>query len=156
MHPASTIEPGAVLTTNPPTFYGEGVFIDVTTGYIRAPVLGDQPTGVCYGVVYRPYPFQISSASNWGAQGFGTAPLPTAGEIDVLRSGYVLVPVNVGATPVKGQPVFLWVGPTAGNHIQGGFESAATAGQTLALDAKTTWMNNGADPFGVAEIGFNI
>src|SRR6516164_2390065 len=76
MHPASTIEPGAVLTTNPPTFYGEGVFIDVTTGYIRAPVVGDQPSGLCYGIVYRPYPFQISSASNWGAQGFGTAPLP--------------------------------------------------------------------------------
>ncbi len=77
--------------------------------------------------------------------------------VDVLRSGYILAYINPtgGAAPVKGGTVYVWVAASNGAHIQGAFETAATAGSTIALDAKTTF-SGGVDASNFGEIAFNI
>lgn len=153
-HPAS-IEPCLIDSSAPPTAYGQGVLVDSTTQGVRPFVAGDVALTEAYGVTVRPYPFQQSSGSNFGAATLGAAVPPVAGEMDVLRSGYIMTKLSGGVNPVKGGLVTIWTAASAGAHVQGGFEAAVTGGSsTPALPGVT--FNGVPDSSGNVEIAFNI
>ena len=154
-HPA-TIEPTLIDPSAPPTAYGQPVLVDATTQGVRPLSTGDSAITKVYGVTVRPYPFQQSSGTNYGAAVLGSATPPATGVMDVLRSGYIIGSVPAGSTAVKGGAVFVWIAATSGSHIQGGFETAASGGNTIALDTNTYTFNGAPDAAGNVEICVNI
>lgn len=152
-HPAG-IEPCKANSSTPPTAFGQPVLVDSTNG-VRPFTTGDQSNTVAagYGVTVRPFPFQQSSASNFGQADFGAA-VPPGGAIDVLRAGYIMVQIPAGVVVKKGNPVYVWAVATSGAHIQGGVEGAYSAGNTTQLLNAT--FNGPADANGNVEICFNV
>jgi hypothetical protein len=153
----SIIEPVLIDASAPPLLFGVPVVIDPTTQGIRPLVAGDSALTTFYGVLVRPFPTSTASATNFGAVPLGTAGVPpTSGPADVLVSGYINVQVPVGSTAaVKNGAVFIWIAATSGVHIQGGFETAASGGNTIAI-AGTTHFNGPQDANGIIELVFNI
>jgi hypothetical protein len=149
-HPSS-IEPALNDTGTPVGAFGHAVLVDQTDQTVRPFAAGDTAITVAYGVSVRPYPFQQSSASNFGEATFGDA-VPPAGAIDILRSGYIMAKVT--GTPKKGNPVYVWCAASSGAHVQGQFEASATGGSTAALANAT--FNGSPDSSGVVEVAFNI
>ena len=157
-HPTA-IEPAMVGTTSgsvAPTQYGIPVLIDASGG-VRQFVAGDTAVTIPYGFMVRPYPIQAQSTTNYGSANIGAATPPTSGAIDVQRSGTILGQLNSGAgTPKKGAAIYIWCAATTTGHVQGGLETAASSGNTAALDA-TRWTFNGPpDASGVVEIANNV
>ena len=152
-HPAS-IEPCLIDANAAPTAYGQAVLVDASTQGVRPFTTGDQSDTVAagYGITVRPYPYQQSSASNYGATAIGAGTPPTAGACDVLRSGYIMGKLNAG-TAVKGAPVYVWAVASTGAHVQGGFEAAYSSTNTTKLLNAT--FNGSADAAGNVEIVFN-
>jgi hypothetical protein len=152
-HPAS-IEAAITDPTNPPMAFGQAVLVNPASQGVRSILTSDGAIDAIYGITVRPYPAQPATASGaYGAQGIGAAPLPPNQPVDVLRSGYILAPVN--GTPSKGGRVFIWTAASTGPHVTGGFEAAATAGSTIELDEKS-YYNGTPDASGTVEISFNI
>lgn len=149
-HPCS-VEPCLQDPETPITAYGQAGLID-TGGGVRAMAAGDTAVTNVWGFAVRPYPIGQQSTSNYGAVGFGAATPPTTQPIDMMRQGYMMVQCNAGAAPVKGGAVFIWVAATAGNNIQGQFQSVASGGNTCALDVNRYQFNGGVDANNVAEI----
>lgn len=152
-HPAS-IEPTLIDASAPPAIFGQLVLVDATTQGVRPFTTGDGSQGA-YGATVRPYPFQQSSASNFGAAALGNAGVPASGIIDTLRSGYIMMQVNAGQTsPVKNGAVYVRVAATSGNNIIGQLETAADGGNNvLVTNCK---FNGGTDASGVAEVQVNV
>lgn len=153
--PGATIEACLMATVTPPTAFGQAVLASgLADNGVRLVQAGDSALLAIYGITARPFPFQQPTTTNYsGAVGFGQgAPAPFQ-PVDVCRRGYILGYIN--GVPVKGGAVFVWVAATAGAHLQGGFEAAATGGSTLALDSKSTFQG-GVDASGFGEIAFNI
>lgn len=147
-HPFSAV-PSLQDATNPVTRYGNAVVYNSAGNSARNPIAGDTGITKIAGMAVRPYPTQQHSASGFGAQAtFGVAAPPTTGIIDVLEMGFGLVPI-VG-TPTKNGAVFVWVAANSGNHVQGGFETAASAGNTAAITNAV--FTGGVDSTGVGEI----
>lgn len=128
MHPASII-PRKINTTTPPLGYGYAVLNDGATSSVRQVAAGDTAVTVLSGVAVRPYPTQQTSGGM--SSSIGTAAPPPSGVLDVLRAGFISVRVN--GTPQMGGAVFVWCAADSGAHIQGTFESAASAGNTMAI-----------------------
>lgn len=157
-HPAS-IEPNvnAPAGSNPATFTGQAVVYN-TVGQCRSVIAGDTALTQIAGITVRQFPTQQATAS----QNFGEADLSTgyntgvspANALDILKSGYIMVPVN--GTPIKGGIVYVWIAASTGNHVQGGFEAAATGGSTIALNEGQTYYNSGPDAYGICELAFNL
>jgi len=154
-HPAS-IEPVLIDATNPPTAYGQLVVVDATTEGVRPIGAGDSALTDGYGITVRPWPQQQAAATNYGAAPFGSVAPPASGIMDVLKQGYIMVVCNNAAAnpPVKGQPVYVWYAASSGNHVQGGFEAAATSGSTFELPSDVTWQG-GVDANNVAELVYH-
>lgn len=149
-HPAS-IEPTLPDATNPPTFYGQACTIDSVSHNLRAfGVVDDTALTDIYGVAVRPYPIQQQSGGM--AAAFGAGAIPVAQPVDVCKSGYIMVPVSNLGVPVKGGAVFVWAKPNSGNHVQGGFEVATSAGNTISLPLNSYSWNGGPDANGIAEL----
>jgi len=152
-HPFN-IEPCSIDQALPPTAFGQALVIDRTTQGVRPVQAGDTALTDVYGFSVRPYPYQSSSAGSYGAAPLGGGVPPVVQAMDVLRSGYIIVPV-VGS-PRKGDPVYIWVAASGGGHIQGGAEAAATAGSTIQLASTKTTFNGVPDSTGLVEICFNV
>lgn len=136
---------------------GIAVMINPVTGNVRPVVPGDSAATDIWGVVVRAFPMQMGAAPGlFGASPLGvpTAPPHPPQPVDILRMGYIIVPV-VGA-PAPGGPVFVWVAASGSGHTQGGFEAAATAGSTMAINWPKTTFSSGADGSGYAELAVNI
>jgi hypothetical protein len=156
-HPASIF---AFLndTTDPLTAFGQACLFNGANNDVRSILTSDDEITAIAGVSVRPYPFAgtptatVGSPSPFGGEG------PASGlQVDILRSGSILVPVSgltEGGTPNLGAPVYIWVAASAGDHVLGGFETE-TSGSTITLDAKTAW-GGPADANGIAELFFNI
>lgn len=155
-HPAS-IPPFLIDPTNPITFYGQPGLINPTSSGLRALLSSDTAVVDIDAIAVRPYPIQVASATNYGAQALGSGAVPPAQPLDGLVSGYIMVQLPAGQSPQKGGEVFIWIAASSGAHVQGGFEASSTGGSTFAISGNDkTQFNSGADAFGVAEIGFNI
>jgi hypothetical protein len=153
-HPAS-IEPALNDATNPVAFAGSAAIVNTSANSVRTPLAGDTALTDIWGVLVRAYPLQQSTSTLAYAQAnFGSIAPGTVQPVDVLRSGYILVPVN--GTVTKGGAVFIWVAASSGAHVQGGFESAATGGSTMALTTGRCYWNGPADSSGIAELAFNV
>lgn len=151
-HPFS-VEPCAIDQTNPPTFYGEACVIDATSKKIRAVLDGDDALTDIYGIAVRPYPFQQATATNYGAINFGSGTPPLNQPIDILRSGYIMVPM--AGTPAKGGDVYVWADAASGANVPGIFTVTTTAGSTIGPITKSTYQG-GVDSNAIGEVAFNI
>lgn len=156
-HPAS-IEPALIDASAPPTAYGQAVITDATTNGVRPFAAGDTAVTVIWGITVRPYPNQQQSTTNYGSVGFGAGTPPTSGAIDILRAGYIMgTTLPAGSAAVtKGSAVYVWCAANSGAHIQGGFETASSGGNTASLDVNRYQFNGPADSNGNAEICCNI
>ena len=144
---------GAGLT-NAPTAYGQPVVIDATSQLARMLTAGDT---AIYGVLARPFP--ISSAGSGGVvpgtnYPYGAGSVPASGAVDVLRSGYISVVLNTGATnAVKGGLVYVWIAATTTGHAQDGWETSSSGGNTINVP---NWYYMGAaDANGNTEVSIN-
>jgi len=154
-HPTS-IEADLIDANAPPTAYGQPVLVDATTQGVRPFAAGDTGVTAAYGVTVRAFPIQQTSApsGNFAPAALGAATPPTSGVIDVMRSGYIMGQVPAGQATVKNGAVYVWCAASTGVHVQGGFENAASGGNTAAL---TNAVFNGVpDASGNVEIQFNV
>lgn len=157
-HPAS-IFPGLndAVGGDPLTLYGQAAMYTATNSY-RSVLASDQAASTAIaGVTVRPYPVQGVPTATMGApESFNTGGPQPSGEVDILKSGSILVLVSGATTNVKlGAPVYIWAAASSGAHVLGGFEADASGGNTFPLDNKTAW-NGPPDANGVAELCFNI
>jgi len=146
-HPFS-VEPAKINVATPPLGYGFAVLVDTATNSVRQLAAGDAGGTYIYGVTARPYPTQQQSGGM--SSPFGAQTPPVTGVIDVLRYGYILVPI-VGAV-TKGGLVYVWAAASGGGHVQGGFEAAASGGNTIALPITLAEFNGPADSTGIGEV----
>lgn len=143
----AVVEPQVITPstgTNPPTFLGQAVMIDATSGQVRAPNSGD--TGV-YGFLVRAYPVQ----ENTQTPALGSAAPPTSGACSVLKKGYMSVTLQSG-TAVKDGKVYVSVAGSGGDAL-GGVYVATGAGRVALLNA---YFTGPADANGITEIAVGI
>lgn len=156
-HPVS-IEATLIDGSAPPQIYGQACLLDPTTQGIRPLTTGDASDATpvdIYGALVRPFPLQAPAGSSNAQQGIGAALPPQSGLADVCRFGYIMVQLNAGqVAPVKNGKVYVWCTATAGDHIQGGYETAADAGDTVEI-ANARFMG-GMDSNNVAEIVIDL
>lgn len=146
-HPAN-IMPGLVNTSvQAPRLYGDALIIDTATNSYRGISAADTATLSIDGIAVRPYPVQQTTGGM--SASFGTASPPTNQPLDVLTEGYIMVKCNNGGTPTKKGAVYVYTAASSGNHVQGGFESAAGANLTLVSNA---FFVGPPDAAGITEI----
>jgi hypothetical protein len=149
-HPTS-IEPVLNDKTLPVLQPGMAALINAAKTGVRQAAATDTAAGMLYGIAVRAFPrLDTGLGAAFGASGEGTGTLPADAAIDVCRAGYIMVQVPVGATVGKGDPAFLWVAASGSGHTQGGFEVAASAGNTMALN--NVIFNGPPDANGYAEV----
>jgi hypothetical protein len=155
MNPA-TIEPALVDSAAPPLGFGYAVIADISsTEGVRQVASGDSSLTDIYGVVVRSFPGQDPGvAGAYGALGFNAGSPPTKGTIDILRAGYIIVPLN--GSVYKGSPVYVWCAASSSPHVQGAFEAAASSGNTISIASAKTTYNGPADVNGNVELALNI
>lgn len=154
-HPAD-IPPFLVDPTNPPAGYGFPGIINPVSAGLRGVLATDTTITDVDAITVRPFPIQQSSATNYGAQGFGGATPPPQQPIDGLVSGYIMVQVPAGQVVTKKGTVYIWIGAAGGGHVVGGFEATNGGGNTVALTSLKTYFNSPADANGVCELAFNV
>lgn len=162
----SIIEPCLIDASAPPLLYGVPLIVDQTTNGVRPFVATDTAAFLMYGILVRPFPTSQFSVSNYGNTPLGGAGVPpVSGPCDVLVSGYINVqvplgspnPATAGAT-TPANAVYIWIAATSGVHIQGGFETVASGGNTLLISVSgiNTHFKGSQDANGVIELAFNI
>ncbi len=144
IHPVSVVAEKNDAT-NPVAQYGYPVVASSANNSVRGLIATDTAVTKIHGVVARPYPSQST------ATGFGVG-APDAGAIvDNVRAGFVFVQLPAGSTaPAKEGAVHVWIAATSGVNVQGGFQSAASAGNTVAIT--NARFVGGMDATNVAEI----
>jgi hypothetical protein len=152
-HPAS-IEPTLIDVNSPPTAYGQAVLVDPTTQGVRPLTTTEQSNSTpltIWGVTVRPFPVQQAQTNqNYGSAPIGAATPPTSGTMDVMTSGYIMVQIPAGQAVVKGGAVYAWCEASTGSHVSGGFEGAASSGNTVQIAGM--YFNGPADANGNVEI----
>lgn len=152
-HPFSVV-PSLQDGTSPVKLYGHPVLYSSANNSARGFVAGDTAVTKIDGIVVRPYPTQNYSNTAFGAAvSFGAGAPNTSGILDILESGFIMANV-VGTAPTKKGAVYIWCAASTGNHIQGGFETAASAGNTAAIT--NAFFTGGVDANGVAEIRVHV
>lgn len=149
-HPFSIL-PGLMSTASPVRLYGDPVLIDTATNSYRGILVGDTAVTKIDGVLVRPYPTQQTTGGMSSAIGAAVPPVGPA-VCDVLNEGFIIARCNNFATqqPTKGGAVHIWYAASSGAHVQGGFESVATGGSTIAI-TNAKW-NGPCDANGITEI----
>lgn len=133
VHPFEVF-PGLMNVTNPVRLYGDPTRVDTATSSYRGFIAADQndATGVrCDGILVRAFPIQQQSGGMSAA--LGTAAPVQPGVHDYIRNGCVMVKLPAGQAVVKGGQAFVWCTASTGAHVQGGFENALDAGDTVPL-----------------------
>ena len=141
---SKTIVPEIIDASTPPTAFGS--FVKLVSGKLQPIASGDAAT-VVHGVLVKSYP-QQSSTNTLGA---ASTP-PASGVIDVLRRGYIAVPLAQGTAAKKGQ-VYVRVTADTGKAV-GDIETAADSAKCVAVSG--CFFTGAADSNGVVEVEFNI
>ena len=139
-----TVEAVPVSQATPPTAYGQ--FVKLVAGVLQ-PLASADTAAVIYGLLVNPYPAQSSS------NGFGAAVPPAGGIADVLRRGYIVVPL-AGGTAVHGEPVYVVTTAAAGYPVGSIVPASNTGGATAVATLAT--FEGPADASGNVEIAYNI
>jgi hypothetical protein len=157
-HPAA-IEATLLLAADPDFFaFGQMGILSANNSFqpITTAQASDSVVLLPWGALVRSFPAQAQNAGSFGADPIGGAIPPITGVVDVLRNGLIMAKLNAGvAAPKKGSPVYLWAAATSGNHVLGGYETAASAGNTVKLDPRYVY-NGPPDANGVVEIAVNV
>jgi len=123
--------------TNPVAFYGLAV-LNTINNTVRSILATDAGTSGISGIAAANFPFQPSSATNYGAQALNalTAVAPNS-VMGTPRAGFIMIYLNSAQAPTatKADKVYVWCAASTGTHIQGGFENAATAAAVSAPKA---------------------
>jgi hypothetical protein len=141
-----TVEQEIIDSGTPPTIYGG--FVKTVSGKLQPVASGD--AAGAYNVLVNPYPTQSSTT------GLGSSPTPpTSGVADVLKRGYVAVPLKLGTAAKDGQ---VYVVTTAGGTVVVGdiVTSASPAGGGTAVAVTNCFFTGPADSNGFVEISKNI
>jgi hypothetical protein len=142
------VEAQIIMNTQPPTFYGQVLVMEPTTGQVRPPNATDPAAPNFYGLYVRPYPTHATQDA------LGVDTPPTQGEANVLKRGYMVVRLMAGVA-IKGGPVT--VGLAGGATPVGGITGLPVgAGVALLGDPATTYFMGPADATGMCEIAYNI
>lgn len=151
VHPFAVL-PRVQHATLPVLKPGQAVLYDASTNTAKRVGAGDTAVTKIQGVSVRSYPISNHSSSAFGAPStIGTADLPTTGIIDVAEDAFMFVQIPTdAAAPTLGGAVFVWVAANSGTHVQGGFEVAASAGNTAAIT--NAFWQGGKDASSVAEL----
>jgi hypothetical protein len=154
--PAPKVNPYVNDTTNPVASFGLAV-LATTNNTVRGVLAADTAITTIFGIAVQPFPFQQQSGTNFGAQALSTLVAAPSGLLDILKSGFMTVYCNSAQAPTASleSPVFLWIAASTGTHIQGGFETAAVEGSTIALPA-SVYFNGPGDSTGAIELAFNL
>lgn len=155
-HPVS-VEPCLIDPAHPPLAFGIPVLNSAASAGVRPFGVADQSDAVDvvpWGFSVRPFPTQQATGGMTSTFGGGTP--PATGEIDVLRSGYIMSAIPVGQAPNKGDPVYVWCAASAGLHVQGGVEAVFSAGNTAKLVTGRFTFNGPPDASGNVEICANV
>lgn len=127
--PAPKITPDPNDVTNPVAYYGLAV-MNTVNNTVRSILTTDAGASGIGGIAVAPFPFQQQSTTNYGATSLGAlTAVPTGIVIDTNRAGFQTVYCNTAQAPTasKLSKVFVWCAASTGTHIQGGFETAASA-----------------------------
>lgn len=153
-HPMS-IEPTQMDPDNPVAGFGLACVISAANpNMVRQMAPGDNGLTKIYGITVRPYPVQQTTGGM--NSGFGVGAPALDQPLDVLTSGYIMVPVFGAAT--KGAPVYVRVAASIDGRPQGGFEVDADGADNILL-ANTIGnieFNGPADANGYGEVRFRI
>lgn len=141
-----SIEQELIDSGTPPTAYGQAV--KIVSGKLQPLASGDAGT-VAYGWLVRPYPSQSTTNA------FGAATPPTSGIADVLRRGFMTVPLKLGTAAKNGQ---VYVVTTAGGTVVVGdiVTSASPAGGGTGVAVTNAFFTGPADANGIVEIAYKI
>jgi hypothetical protein len=137
--PAPKITPDPQDATNPIAAFGLACMM-TATNTVRSILASDGGLNAIAGIAVANFPFQPSSATNYGAQALSAlTSCPASGIMDTLKSGFMTVYCNssTAASATKVSPVCVWTAASSGNHIQGGFEIAPSASVVSAPGANT-------------------
>ena len=154
-HPVS-IEPCTVSASNPPDAYGQGVVLDSTTGTVKK-ITNESGTQALYGITVRPYPAQQTTTSSFCGAVDGNIAPPTTGVVDVLRTGYITVALNTGASGAtyRGQAVYVCNSATTG-HVVGVFENNTSTSAAILVSNAIFNSASDASVDHITEIAFNV
>jgi hypothetical protein len=138
--PAPRITPDPNDATNPVPYYGLAV-MNTVNDTVRGILASDAGASGISGIAVAPYPFQQQSTNNYGeADLTALTAVPTGGIIDTMRTGSITAYCNSAQAPNahKTNPVFVWCAASSGTHVQGGFETAASAAITATAKVGNT------------------
>lgn len=138
-----TVEQQIIDSGTPPTAYGR--FVKIVAGKVQPIASGDAAT-VVYGLAVRPYPAQSTTNA------LGASTPPTSGIMNVLKRGYMSVPLDNG-TAAKNGTVYVRVTVNGGLAV-GNIETAADSGKCVAVTG--AYFTGPADSNGIVEVAFNI
>lgn len=151
-HPVP-VEATLIDETYPVLLGGNAGILDSVSHAFRKIVAADQSDAtdlLAWGMAVRPYPTQQSTGGMTST--IGAYVPPVEGVLDVMRKGLIMVKLNTGvADSVKGGRVYVWAAATSGNHIQGGYETEYSTGNTVRLTASFTY-NGPPDANGITEL----
>lgn len=139
------VEPNLMNSTYPVLLYG--VPVKLVSEKVLPFASGDGSV-VPYGFSVRPFPMQAATSEALAA---GTPNINQP--LDVLKSGYITVKCNNGAT-TKGGLVYVRVADPTSAHPIGGIEAGADTGDCVAI-AGAIFMGS-ADADGNVEISYNL
>jgi hypothetical protein len=135
--PLPRITPDMNDATNPVAFYGLAV-LNTINNTVRGILASDAGVIGISGIASANFPFQPSSATNFGAQALSalTAVAPNS-VMDILRTGFMTIYLNSAQAPTatKADKVYVWCAASTGTHVQGGFENAASVAAVSAPKA---------------------
>lgn len=155
--PAPKVFPYMQDGTNPVASFGLAV-LATATNTVRNIIAADNGAGTAiFGISVGNFPFQQQSTSNYGAASIGgLTAAPSTGVIDINKSGSQIVYCNSAQAPTATltSAVYVWAAASSGVHVQGGFETAASAGNTFGPIANA-YFNGPGDSTGAIEIVFN-
>lgn len=142
-----TVQQEIIDTGTPPTIFG-GV-VKLVAGKLQGIQSGDAGS-VADGFLVAPYPTQSTSNTLNAA-----ATPPTSGIADVLKRGYMTLPLKLGTAAKNGQ---VYVVTTAGGSVAVGdiVTSASPAGGGTAVAVTNAFFMGPADAGGIVEIAYNI
>lgn len=156
--PAPKIFPYMQDGTSPVASFGLAVMVNAGGTGVRSVLAADNGAGTAiFGVSVGNFPFQQQSTTNYGAASIGgLTGAPSSGVLDVLKSGSETVYCNSAQAPAAtlASPVYVWAAASTSTHIQGGFETAASAGNTFGPIANA-YFNGPGDSTGAIELVFN-
>lgn len=135
--PAPKIVAGVNDSTTPIASFG--LFTAPTASNTWRNVQAGDLGAAIQGIAIQAFPFQPSSATNYGAQSIGGLVAVPAGPLDIMRSGFATVYCNssTAASATLISPVCVWTAASSGTHIQGGCEIAPAATVASAPGANT-------------------